>query len=378
MPLHIFRPGVHTDMRGQRLEFTADDLAATARAYDPALAEAPLVVGHPDTNAPAYGWVRGLAFAETLQAEPDQVDPAFAELVNAGRFKKISASFYKPDAASNPCPGVWYLRHVGFLGAAAPAVKGLKSASFAASDDVVEFGDVTANLSASMFRRLREWVIAKFGLADADNLVPEWSLGLLEEEGRREAAEPERQPSGAIPMTSYREPAASPPASTPGVAMPKTVQELEAELQAERASTAAAQAAATAATRELARTSAAAFAAERVREGRLLPTHLAGVVAFCAALPADQEVAFAAEGGEVKQPLRAWFEQFLRELPVAFATGERAAATGAKPAPAQIAAPEGFTADPASAELHASAVAYMAAHPTTDYIAAVQAVGQGG
>ncbi|OYW21050.1 MAG: hypothetical protein B7Z43_11640, partial [Sphingomonas sp. 12-62-6] len=40
------------------------DLAATAAAYDPAKFEAPIVVGHPALDAPAYGWVRGLAFAE--------------------------------------------------------------------------------------------------------------------------------------------------------------------------------------------------------------------------------------------------------------------------------------------------------------------------
>lgn len=378
--LHIFRPGVHTDMRGQQIEFSAADLAATAQAYSPAVSEAPLVVGHPDTNAPAYGWVKGLAFADTLQAEPDQVDPDFAELVNAGRFKKISASFYRPDAPSNPCPGVWYLRHVGFLGAAAPAVKGLKSASFAAAgDDVVEFGELTAGVSATMFRRLREWVIAKFGLADADSVVPEWSIGVLEDEARREATEPESMPSGAIPMTSYREPAALSPASTTGVAMPKTMQELEAELQAANARIAAAAAAETAANQALARANAIAFTAERVREGRLLPAHQAGVSAFLATLPADQEIAFAAaDDKEVKQPARAWFEQFLRELPVAFATGEHAKDAVRPPALAQVAAPEAFTVDPDSAALHAKAVAFRAAHPDTDYITAVQAVANGG
>lgn len=382
--LHIFRPGVHTDMRGQQIEFSAADLAATAQAYSPTVSEAPLVVGHPDTNAPAYGWVKGLAFADTLQAEPDQVDPDFAELVNAGRFKKISASFYRPDAPSNPCPGVWYLRHVGFLGAAAPAVKGLKNASFAAAgDDVVEFGELAAGVSASMFRRLREWVIAKFGLADADTVVPEWTIGVLEDEARREAAEPETVPANAVPMTSYREPAAPSPASTPGVAMSKTVQELEAELRAAEARIAAATAAETAAHQALARANAVAFAAERVREGRLLPVHVAGVIAFMATLPVDQEVAFtAADAKEVKQPARTWFEQFLRELPVAFATGEHA--RGALPAPAPapavalIAAPEAFAVEPDSAALHAKAAAFQAAHPDTDYITAVQAVANGG
>jgi hypothetical protein len=33
---------------------------------------------------------------------------------------------------SNPYPDIYYLKHVGFLGAAAPAVKGLKEPAFAA------------------------------------------------------------------------------------------------------------------------------------------------------------------------------------------------------------------------------------------------------
>ncbi len=49
-----------------------------------------------------------------LSATPRQVDPAFAEMVEAGRFKKISASFYAPSASGNPVPGTYYLRHVGF------------------------------------------------------------------------------------------------------------------------------------------------------------------------------------------------------------------------------------------------------------------------
>ncbi len=137
-PLQIFRPGRHTAMSGAELAFSEADLAASAAAYNPALSEAPIVVGHPAHDLPAYGWIKSLAFADGgLEAEPDQVDPAFAEMVAAGRFKKISASFYPPESKNNPHPGVYYLRHVGFLGAAAPAVKGLRTPAFAEEDDAV-------------------------------------------------------------------------------------------------------------------------------------------------------------------------------------------------------------------------------------------------
>jgi hypothetical protein len=150
-PLHIFKPGNQTAMSGVTLAFSESDLADSARAYDPAKHEAPIVIGHPRHDAPAYGWVKSLSCTnEGLNAEPHQVDADFAELVATGRYKKISASFYLPDAANNPVPGVYYLRHVGFLGAQPPAVKGLKQAEFAdAEDGVVEFGDWGMDTNAS-------------------------------------------------------------------------------------------------------------------------------------------------------------------------------------------------------------------------------------
>ncbi|WP_256665121.1 hypothetical protein [Pseudomonas sp. SLFW] len=102
-PLHIFKPGRHQPMSGGSLNFTERDLIATANAYNPALHEAPLVIGHPQYDAPAAGWVKSLTgTAEGLIAEPQQIDPSFAEQIGKASFKKISASFYHPDAANNP------------------------------------------------------------------------------------------------------------------------------------------------------------------------------------------------------------------------------------------------------------------------------------
>lgn len=142
--IHIFKAGTRPAMSGEVISFSEADLAASAQAYNPAIHEAPLVVGHPRHDAPAYGWVQALAFGDDgLTAIPHQVDPAFAELHETGRFKKVSASFYRPESPNNPVPGVWYLRHVGFLGAQPPAVKGLRPAEFADGDDcvTVEFGE---------------------------------------------------------------------------------------------------------------------------------------------------------------------------------------------------------------------------------------------
>jgi len=139
----IFKPGTHTAMSGAEICFTEADLIASAAAYDPRLHEAPLVIGHPADNAPAWGWTQALSFADSrLMAEADQIDVAFAEAVNDGKYKKRSASFYPPDHAANPVPGVYYLRHIGFLGAQPPAVKGLKDVNFAEEDGLLVFAEM--------------------------------------------------------------------------------------------------------------------------------------------------------------------------------------------------------------------------------------------
>jgi len=126
--LHIMRAGQQVASNGLKVTLTRADLEATARAYEPSNHEAPLVVGHVESDSPAYGWVKALvAEGDNLFAVTGQLDPGLVALVQAGRYKRISASFYMPDTPHNPTPGVWHLRHVAFLGATPPAVKGLKA-----------------------------------------------------------------------------------------------------------------------------------------------------------------------------------------------------------------------------------------------------------
>lgn len=137
-PIRIFRPGTFTSVEGVVVSFGTDELGAIASAYNAqaGVDPAPLVVGHPRLDDPAYGWVDTLAVeGDVLVAHPSRVEPAFAELVNAGRYPKVSAQFYPPDNPNNPAPGSWYLKHVGFLGAHAPGVKGLGTVSLGDSAD---------------------------------------------------------------------------------------------------------------------------------------------------------------------------------------------------------------------------------------------------
>lgn len=130
--IHSFKAGRQTASNGTVIDFTEADVAATAAAYNPALSEAPIVVGHPSTDAPAYGWIKRMtAQGPDLFSEPHQVNPEFAEMVRAGAFKKVSISLYPKDHPHNPVPGVYYPRHLGYLGATPPAIKGLKPTEFA-------------------------------------------------------------------------------------------------------------------------------------------------------------------------------------------------------------------------------------------------------
>ncbi len=137
--IKIFKSGTQTTAAGQTIEFSDADLIACAAAYDPATSEAPIVIGHPKTDDPAFGWIaRLIAEDGALFADLDRVNPAFAEAVNGGAYRHVSAAFYGPQNPANPKSGVYYLRHVGFLGATPPAVKGLGAVEFAAGEaDVV-------------------------------------------------------------------------------------------------------------------------------------------------------------------------------------------------------------------------------------------------
>lgn len=307
------------------LAFTEHDLAATATAYDPAVHEAPLVVGHPAHDAPAYGWVKSLAFAEGgLQAEPDQLDPAFAELVQAGRFKKISASFYHPDSASNPKPGVFYLRHVGFLGAQPPAIKGLKQVAFSEDDCItLEFAEYDDMQIASLFRNLREWIIGKFSAEEADSVIPQYAVQQLEQSASEELATEQTEmdaTDGILPDPSFTEPGEPMAATTEAV----SVEELEA-LKAENAALKQQQLEFAEQQqrdkREAAHAEHVSFCETLIKEGRLLPAQKDLQVAIM------DHFRFKTDGlefgeGDAKKPLFDAYKEHLSQMPKVVEFGE--------------------------------------------------------
>lgn len=361
--IEVFRPGTFTPMNGAPITYSAADLRAIADAYDPETAPAPIVVGHPDTDAPAYAWVEGFEYdatAERLFADIYEIEPQFADLVKSGRFKKVSMAFFSPSQPHNPVPGTWYPKHVGFLGAAAPAVSGLKNAHFAAAADVVftaAFGERGFEETASILRTLRDFLIEKFGMEDADKALPPYRIEWL---GEVEVQPKLDLPSFATPPTPVKpekEPAVPP--NDPAFAV------READLATREASIAAREEKAT-------RDEAAAFAESLVTDGKLLPASKDQVVSILTALPKGKTVTFA-EGGQqvdLSQALR----DILSAQPQVVQFGETD--LGADPAGGRAAqfAADGKQVDTAGLATHEKALAYQRAHPGTEYLTAVHAV----
>ena len=122
--IEIFRAGDYS--KAGKGVITAADLDRVVRNYDPTYHEAPTTIGHPADDKPAYGWIDQLMRqGDTLLAREKQVDPKFDEARKAGKFKKRSAAFYQDENGQ-----VTGLRHVAYLGAMPPEVKGLQEVAF--------------------------------------------------------------------------------------------------------------------------------------------------------------------------------------------------------------------------------------------------------
>lgn len=334
----IFKAGTQTSSNGITLDFGEDMLRQAVEAYDPAIHEAPIVVGHPKDNHPAFGWIKSLSYDEgTITAEPDQVDAEFAELVSKGRYKKRSASFYLPDSPNNPVPGTLYLRHVGFLGGMPPAVKGLKDVAFSdAEEGVVEFEEGNSSswiwgALANAFGGLREWIIEDKGIDAADKVFPKYLISDLEAEAQRKREAAQSQVASAMPaVPSFSDtPETNHEEST---MTPEQIQALQDEnaalkLKADQAADfAEKQASIEAREKAIVRKEIEGKVGALVTAGKVLPAQQSQLVDFMASLQdADTVVEFGEGEQAEKFSQRAFFEKFLADLPKAVDFQERSA-----------------------------------------------------
>ena len=202
--VEAFKVGKVTDMAGKEHDFSEADLENLNEGIHEQLKagyQPPLVKGHPKVDDPRVGSIVDSKVEDNvLKVKLDDVSNDFAEEVKKGGFKYLSASIY-----SNLKKG---LRHLGALGAHAPAMKGMAPLCFGegcfaevdkgvTEQDVCMFAESFAwdrLVPASVFERLiwklgslgtlfrsqREQLIEKEGIEAADKIIPEYAVKDIE------------------------------------------------------------------------------------------------------------------------------------------------------------------------------------------------------
>lgn len=167
--IECFKVGVLTDSEGNTRTWTEDDLKKIVSIYndkakDNESYQVPLVKGHPDTDAPAYGWVRELRYNEAAKIMEALIAPSseFVEEIRGEAYKKVSIALYDD----------LMLRHIGFLGAVAPAVKGLDPVKFSSAMKYAEydFEEPIANPAAVDYKVQAEARAKKYSISLKDGL----------------------------------------------------------------------------------------------------------------------------------------------------------------------------------------------------------------
>ncbi|EKF1130353.1 hypothetical protein ABXX25_000928 [Salmonella enterica] len=327
--LAVFAPGTHTAMDGRTITFTPEDCIDLANSYDPSVSEAPFVIGHPSLNAPAYGWAERLEYRDGIvYAVPRQVNPAFAEAFNAGSYKKRSLSIYQPDSPGNPKPGHFYARHVGFLGAVPPGVKGLPDAQFAeASGDngPLEFAlPWEADNLASLFQSIRDWVIQETTIEQADSIIPQWRIQSILDSATDEC-------KSISPLAYAEETNVDPNKKTSSMAA--DFAEREAALAVREARVAAEEEVARTRQLEEKRTATVAFADGLVKGGSILPRQKTAIVEVLMNLP-QEPLSFSEGETTISQSPEALLREILSTKPAVVNFSEK---TGTADAPVDFA-----------------------------------------
>lgn len=363
-PIEIFKPGSFVAMDGKRYSFTTADVQEIADTYNPSFSDAPLVVGHPKLTSPRFGHAAKVFVnaAGVLCADAADLVPEFAEAVNAKQYPKVSASIYLPNAPGNPTPGKHYLRHIGFLGGTAPAVKGLKSVEFSESEEGIASFGYDDRMIVQMFRGLREWFISTAGLDKANEIIPSWNLDALAESATRE----DLAAADAIPGFSNPNPKKE--SDLDNEARAAKLAQQENDLAAREAALAAGQAV-------IKRTGHVDFAEALVVSGQLVPAQKGQVVEILAQLDAgNQVVSFAAGDPDHGKTGADLFKQFLAAQPKQVEFRRVSAVASAAGSTVDFAAPPGSEVDPEQLALYGAAVQYQKDHPGTDIVTAAKAV----
>lgn len=330
----IFRAGRHTAADGSVVDFTQADLEQAVKGYDPKKHDAPLVLGHPKHDDPAYGWVEGLEMkGGTVYARARKIDAAFVESYRTGGHEKVSASWYRPESPNNPTPGKWYLRHVGFLGAMPPSVKGLEPASFGEGETAADLVEVDIKLttakkppkakapkrdtltfaeSVECMTTLRAWIEKQFGPDAAEEALPQAQLDAAAKGAEADAEKPEGDETGAKPAPGAKK---TPEVADHAEPTPRELAVARREKELEEREL------------EASRKGYVSFVEGLVRQGRPMPIHRDEVVTLLEAVGAIAPDSVSFGEGDTRTPLVV-LEQLLSRLPVQVDFAERGGGGG--------------------------------------------------
>lgn len=311
--IDVFRAGTHTDSQGNVTTFTTADLDQIVANH--ALGAAPAVIGHPKDNAPAYAWVEEVKRdGDLLFTKFKDVNPDFDAGVESGAYRNRSVSLVK-----DPAHGL-RLRHVGWLGAMAPAIPGL-SHDFSDAGEVMEFATHAVTRAAwalqtsgHLFRGLREMLIADKGQEEADRIIPNYQIDIIESSSTELLSDPDSTSNFStgenhMPITQQQLEAAQAEARREG--QEAATQEFNAQLTAERGRADALEA-------ERRNERIQAQIAEWKKQGKVVPAEEAGLVEFMSNLEAGaQTFEFSAVDGNTKvtKTPGQWFAEFMAASP---------------------------------------------------------------
>ena len=143
-------------------------------SYDPNNKhEAPAVLGHDSyetDGAPAFGWLNRLYKDSKGLFGDFNITDELADWIKKKLYKKISISFYPKESPMSPEKGQPYIRHVAFLGAEPPVIKGLEpySLSEKTTKNITMMIDYKLNEDVVMTPETsKEWLTAL--LSDGDS-----------------------------------------------------------------------------------------------------------------------------------------------------------------------------------------------------------------
>ena len=112
----FFKTGKFQSMQGDETEYTLQDLQEIEKRYNARQDKASIVIGHPAKGQEKpLGTVESVKiFNDKLFAFVDDVDPKFMKAFKLGAYRCCSVALQGLN-----------IRHIGFLGACPPAIKGL-------------------------------------------------------------------------------------------------------------------------------------------------------------------------------------------------------------------------------------------------------------